>query len=136
MYDFVPGRRSRLPPRVLVLRGPEMRSLAVTIAVLLILSVPFSSAQTIHEDDIDYFVGSFARTDSLDRESIDCSRFVEWLIIRPKPGERIRDFRQIKYSWDKHWVFSHEASTRQDGELKWNRYRRDLQDFTFFIMMV
>lgn len=111
-----------------------MRSLAIITALLFNLVFSFSIAQTIHKDDVDYFVGAFARTDSLDRESIDCSRFVEWMIIKPEPGERRRDLSQIEYSRDKHWVFSHEASRRQNGELRWNRYRRDLQGFRFYIM--
>ncbi len=58
-----------------------MRKLNLIICFL--ASGVVSSGQTIHINDFDYFVGNFARTDTLDRESIDCSRFVEWIIAPP-----------------------------------------------------
>ncbi len=114
-----------------------MRNLAIITALLFNLVFSSGVAQTVHKDDIDYFVGAYARTDSLDRASIDCSSFVEWMIIKPRPGERQQDLRQIEhslYSREKQWVVNLQRKARGDSELKWNRYRRDLKGFRFYIM--
>lgn len=112
-----------------------MKRRSEIILLLLTFLVSFSYAQTIHKDDIDHFVGAYARTDSLDRANIDCSRFVEWMIIRPEPGERWPDLSMIEFSRDTHWIYSGGAATRQNGELQWNRYRKDLRGFRFYIML-
>jgi hypothetical protein len=116
-----------------------MRNLTAIIALLVILTVPFAIGQTIHKDDIDYFVGAFARIDSLDRESVDCSKFVEWMIVKPEPVpepvKRRRNFDQIKYSNNRHWVYDWEPLTAQNGEVKWNKYLPEIVGFRFYIMM-
>lgn len=106
----------------------------VLMIICFLASGGISVGQTIHINDFDYFVGSFARTDTLDRESIDCSRFVEWQLIRPDAAG-IRRVGQIEYSRSRHWVYDWEPLSKQRGNLKRKRYRPGSRKFEFYILM-
>lgn len=116
-----------------MLGGQTMRKVHMIICFL--ASSGISVGQTIHINDFDYFVGSFARTDTLDRESIDCSRFIEWHILKPEADGIRRDLSPIEYSRSRHWVYDWEPLSKQRGNLKRKRYRPGLRKFEFYILM-
>jgi hypothetical protein len=94
-----------------------------------------SNAQNIHIDDFDYFVGCFERTDPQDRESIDCSEFSEWYIVKPDVNGT-RDLRSIE-SPDryKHWVYDWKPLTNQSRTPGGGKYRQSSRGFEFYILM-
>ncbi len=117
------------------LRKLPVLKIIPTIIILTSITISFSNAQTIHINDFDYFVGSFGRTDTLDRESIDCSRFVEWQLIRPDAAGIRRVLGQIEHSRSRHWVYDWEPLSKQRGNLKRTRYRPGSRKFEFYILM-
>ena len=105
------------------------------ILIGLLASCGVSNGQTIHINDFDYFIGCFERTDPLDRESIDCSEFVEWHIINPEADGIKRDLSSIEYSKDKHWVYDWEPLSTQHRSFAGSRYRQSSRGFQFYILM-
>ncbi len=105
------------------------------ILIGLLASCGISNGQTIHINDFDYFVGCFERTDPLDRESIDCSEFVEWHIINPEADGIRRDLSSIEYSKNKHWVYDWEPLSNQHRSFAGRRYRQSSRGFQFYILM-
>jgi len=112
-----------------------MKTLIIMTLAILTWLLSDSYSQIIHKNDLDYFIGSFPLTDTLDRNSTDCTKFTEWYIIKPDSGEKRRDFSKIKYSRDKHWVYNWNQISKELGVLKWNRYLKELNGLNFYIMM-
>lgn len=112
-----------------------MKALIIMTFVILTSLISDSYSQIIHKNDLEYFIGCFPRTDTLDRRSFDCTEFAEWYIIKPDSIGKRRDFSKIKQSRDKHWVSNSNEFLIESGTLKHNRYLKDLNGFIFYIMM-
>jgi len=110
------------------------RSVLSVSCMLVIVSAAY--AQTIHKDDLDYFVGAFAKVDSAGKGIIDCSRFVEWRLIKPDSTGQ-RNYERIKYSDTLHWVYDSRPITDQGGEVRWHsrpQFRNpSLSGYLFYI---
>lgn len=107
---------------------------------LLVLLLSSSSAftQTIHVDDIDYFVGMFGVRDSSGSTVVDCSKFVDWFLAAPDSTGR-RSLAQIKYTPPYSlWVYDWSRLSDQASTIKWHRppNARDsgLAGYRYFIM--
>jgi hypothetical protein len=105
------------------------------ILIGLLASCGVSIGQTIHINDFDYFVGCFERTDPQDRESIDCSKFIEWHIMKPDSLGRNRGLSSIEYSKDKHWVYDWEPLSSQHKSFAGSKYRQSSRGLQFYILM-
>jgi len=84
-----------------------------SLVIFSFLLATSSRTQTIHKDDLPYFVGKYpvsivssekGKTDKI----IDCSQFLEWMIVRPdnKKTKRRSSLENIKSFRDGHWVYS------------------------------
>ncbi len=91
-----------------------------SILILLMLLAPAADCQTFHRDDLDYLVAAFHYPDTLQRDARpDCSKIVEWHIIKPGKGERAgRDYKPVKFSRTKHWVYYPNPLRPEDGQIK------------------
>lgn len=94
-----------------------------------------SGGQTLHIDDFDYFVGCFAGADLYAKESIDCSKFVEWRILKPDSDKGRRDLGSIEYSADKFWVYDWEPLSSQSRIPGGGKYRQNSGGLEFYILM-
>lgn len=93
----------------------EMRIIYFSILALLVSSE--AMAQTIHIEDLDYFVGYYSLKDTMDLESADLSRFVEWTALYPGPNYRGRDFRSLRSKKGTMMVYNWRLLTEQEGEI-------------------
>jgi len=103
--------------------------------VWIFLTALLSNSQTIYLPDFDYFVGCFAVEDTLIRGSIDCSHFIDWRIIKPGENSRRRDYSEISYSRDRHWVYDWDPITDQDAKVKMSIYDNFIDRLYFYILM-
>lgn len=101
----------------------------------LFLMASVLSAQTIDIKDFDYFVGCFAVKDTLDRESIDCSQFIDWRVIKPGENSPKRDYSEISYSKNRHWVYDWDPITDQDGKVTMSINNYLIDNLYFYILM-
>lgn len=105
-----------------------MRVIYLLIAALLVSSE--AMAQTIHIEDLDYFVGYYALKDTMDPKSADLSKFVEWMPLYPRSNYRGRDFSSLKFKKGRMRVRNWWPLTDQQGEISggtriggYDRYR-------------
>ncbi len=109
-----------------------MRKGLILIGLLALYGI--SNGQTIHINDFDYFVGCFARTDTLDRESIDCSEFVEWQLVKPDSDGYRRDINKFESTRNKHWVWDWAPLSNQSKNPCGPRYRQSSNGYEFYIL--
>jgi len=112
-----------------------VRYVVLTLFVIVVSSTVAS--QTIHEDDLDYFVGAFAVVDSSGQTHVDGSKFVDWFLLMPDSAG-MRTFREYAFSPDRLWVYDWYALTEQSGEMRW-RHRPQYRDseqvtYRYYIM--
>lgn len=108
------------------------------INIALIFVMIFSSSavsQTIHENDLEYFVGCFAWTDTTDSESIDCSEFVDWEIVKPSAIDNGRHVSKFTYLSGKQCVFQWNSCVLQAGEVKGGIIVEEFWKYKFCIFM-
>ena len=94
-----------------------------------------SRGQTVSVDDFDYFVGCFAVTDPLNKETVDCSRFIEWQFVRPDSDGYRRVQNKFESSRNRHWVYDWDPLSNQSKNPCGPRYRQSSNGFEFYILM-
>jgi hypothetical protein len=88
------------------------------IVLILYLNMAPASPQSIHINDVDDFVGCYAieRTDA-GESVIDCSKFIDWRIIKPTKRLVREGLKEITQSHTKHWVYRWNTLPKQENRV-------------------
>ena len=109
-------------------------------STLIHLMILFSmgQSQTIHRDDLDYFVGAFKRADSSGKQAIDVTHFEKYFVTGDN-DRRKGAFDSVKCGGELHWVYDWRRLSSQNGEVRCgsgNRYGSErTRELRFYIMM-
>jgi hypothetical protein len=114
-----------------------LRRMALTLAIYSIW-IAFGCCQTIHEDDVDYFIGAFKVEDSAGTRIIDVTHFEKYFLTKHYENRRAV-FDSMKCHEDRHWVYDWQMLSAQNGEVKCGPRRQYCDEkslnYRLYIMM-
>lgn len=101
-----------------------MTKLFITIQIASWLVVASICSQTIHKNELDYFIGQLRINNTDSGRFIDCCEFTDWFVERPDPHSLGAESRprlySIPLSLTHHLLFDWKPITRQRGEFRWS----------------
>ncbi|UCE65016.1 MAG: hypothetical protein JSU85_09020 [Candidatus Zixiibacteriota bacterium] len=103
-------------------------------AMILALCTAQAVSQTIHMDDVDEFVGCYAigKTDA-GEPVIDCSKFIDWKILRATKGMAREGLKDITQSSSKHWIYRWNTLPKQEDRVYSVLASHDLRNLRFYV---
>lgn len=120
----------------------DMTKLSITIQIASWFIVASICSQTVHRNDLDYFVGQLRINNTDSGSFIDCCEFTDWFVERPDLylpiSQRRPKLRSVQYSRKHHLVAKLNPLTKQSGKFVWSGRGtgpKEYWGYRFYILM-